>query len=158
MRHVFPPGSLGYQRITGKLRFARATHRGSAEGLSPLNVRPSSRSRIPGGCGHSSLPGSGVSPDPSLCPQDRRCAPGGSKIRLRRSRGQGVKASMNAMLEGRENGCWQAQPALRLDSRLRGNDTKSVSPQGESETRPYPSPQMVCRGAVRLRRMPRVWS
>jgi hypothetical protein len=37
-----------------------------------------------------------------------------------------------------------------MDSRLRGNDTELVSPQGEFETRPYTSRQRVCRGAKPL--------
>jgi len=52
----------------------------------------------------------------------------------------------------RESGCRWARPTLRLllDSRLRGNDTEKVSPQGEFETRLYTSPQRACIGAEPL--------
>ena len=80
----------------------------------------------------------------------------------------GLKARMETVLKGSERMvagghgppygyCWIPAPRLHED-KLRGNDTEKVSPQGEFETRPYTSPQSACRGAVRLRRMPRVWS
>jgi hypothetical protein len=68
---LYPPYGSHHRGGQSQWIAPTSSSQGCAEGRSPLNVRPSSKSRIPRECRDSSLPGSGVSPDPSLCPQER---------------------------------------------------------------------------------------